>query len=180
LQIVLTTPGYDVDVGGDGLLSTTAPLVGSEVSAQCFEAAGAGPIELVPVARYSPEEPIPYGFYTTDAETEVGVISNDQYQALNPTTDAGSERSFADPGEPFGIYTILKRVAVADLGRIGGGRRGIQVCPRLSEPRFQSLVGHPLGCSRNLARQVDQRLGVAAIEHHGSIEHRPRQLGLAA
>jgi hypothetical protein len=106
LKIVLTTLGFDVDVGGDGLLSTTTPLVGTEVSAQRFEAAGAGPIELVPVARYSPQEPIPYGYYTTDAETEVGVISDDQYQALNPTTDAGSERSFADPGEPFGIYTV--------------------------------------------------------------------------
>jgi hypothetical protein len=106
LKIVLTTLGFDVDVGGDGLLSTTTPLVGSEVAAQRFEAAGTGPIELVPVARYSPEEPIPYGYYTAAAEVEVGVISADQYQALNPGTDAGSERSFTDPGVPFGIFTI--------------------------------------------------------------------------
>jgi hypothetical protein len=106
LKIVLTTLGFDVDVGGAGLLSTTTPLVGSEVAAQRFEVAGAGPIELVPVARYSPEEPIPYGYYTAAEEVEVGVISADQYQALNPGTDAGSERSFADPGEPFGIFTI--------------------------------------------------------------------------
>ena len=106
LMIVLTTLGFDVDVGGAGLLSTTTPLVGSEVAAQRFEAAGAGPIELVPVARYSPEEPIPYGYYTEDAETEVGVISADQFQALNPGTDPGSQPSFADPGAPFGLFTI--------------------------------------------------------------------------
>lgn len=106
LKIVLTTLGFDVDVGGAGLLSTTTPLVGSEVSAQRFEASGTGPIELVPVARYSPEEPIPYGYYTPDAEVEVGVISADQYQALHPTTDAGSERSFTDPGVAFGVFTV--------------------------------------------------------------------------
>jgi hypothetical protein len=106
LQIVLTTLGFDVDVGGTGLLSTTTPLVGSEVAVQRFEASGAEPIELVPVARYSPEEPIPYGYYTASAEVEVGVISSDQFQALHPKTDAGSEPSFAPPGAPFGIFTV--------------------------------------------------------------------------
>jgi hypothetical protein len=106
LQIVLTTLGFDVDVGGAGLLSTTTPLVGSEVAAQRFEASGAEPIELVPVARYSPEEPIPYGYYTASAEVEVGVISSDQFQELHPGTDPGSERSFAPPDEPFGIFTV--------------------------------------------------------------------------
>jgi hypothetical protein len=106
LKIVLTALGYDVDVGGEGLLSTTTPLVGSEVAAQRFEASGAEPIELVPVARYSPEEPIPYGYYTASAEIEVGVISSDQFQELNPGTDAGSETTFAPPGAPFGIFTV--------------------------------------------------------------------------
>jgi hypothetical protein len=105
LKIVLDTLGYDIDVGGAGLLSTTTPLVGSEVAAQRFKAAGAGEIELVPVARYSPEEPIPYGYYTAAGETELGVISNDEYQALNPKTDAGSESSFTAPAGEFGVFT---------------------------------------------------------------------------
>jgi hypothetical protein len=108
LKIVLDTLGYDVDVGGSGLLSTTTPLVGSEVAAQRFKAKGAAPVELLPVARYSPQEPIPYGFYTTSGETKVGTISNDQYQALNPTTDAGSERTFEPPAGEFGLYTVSK------------------------------------------------------------------------
>jgi hypothetical protein len=107
LKIVLDALGYDVDVGGNALLSTTTPLVGSEVAAPRFEAAGAGMVELVPVARYSPEEPIPYGYYT-NAEVVVGTISNDQYQQLNPTTDAGSMRSFAAPAGSFGIFTTSK------------------------------------------------------------------------
>jgi hypothetical protein len=108
LKIVLDTLGYKVDVGGSGLLSTTTPLVGTEVAAQQFQAAGAGDIEIVPVARYSPQEPIPFGFYSAQAETVVGTISNDQYQALNPKTDAGSKTSFADPGGAFGIFTTSK------------------------------------------------------------------------
>jgi hypothetical protein len=106
LQIVLTALGFDVDVGGAALLSTTTPLVGSEVAAQRFEAAAAGPIELVPVARYSPEEPIPFGDYTAQSEVEVGVISADQFQELHPSIDAGGATSFADPGAPFGLFTV--------------------------------------------------------------------------
>lgn len=108
LKIVLDTLGYDIDVGGTGLLSTTTPLVGSEVAAQRFKAAGAGAIQLVPVARYSPEEPIPYGYYTAGGEVELGVISNDQYQALKPKTDAGSESSFTAPAGEFGVFTSSK------------------------------------------------------------------------
>lgn len=109
LKIVLDTLGYDVDVGGTGHLSTTTPLVGSEVAAQRFKAAGAGAIGLIPVARYSPEEPIPYGYYTAQGEVEVGVISNDQYQALNPSTDDGSEPSFVAPDGEFGIFTTSQK-----------------------------------------------------------------------
>jgi hypothetical protein len=82
--------------------------VGSEVAAPRFKAKAAGPIELLPVARYSPEEPIPYGYYTADGEVEVGTIANDQYQALNPTTEPGSKLTFAPPAGEFGIYTVSK------------------------------------------------------------------------
>jgi hypothetical protein len=107
LKIVLDALGYDIDVGGSELLSTTTPLVGSEVAAPRFKAAGAGMVGIVPVARYSPEEPIPYGYYTTE-EVVVGTISNDQYQALNPTTDVGSKQSFPPPAGNFGIFTTSK------------------------------------------------------------------------
>jgi hypothetical protein len=107
LKSVLDTIGYNVNVGGAGLLSTTTPLVGDEVAAPRFKAASAAEIELIPVARYSPQEPIPYGYYNP-TEVQVGVISDDQYQALNPTTDAGSKRSFAPPAGEFGVFTSSK------------------------------------------------------------------------
>jgi hypothetical protein len=108
LKPVLDTLGYAINVGGAGLLSTTTPLVGDEVAAPRFKAANAAAeIALIPVARYSPQEPIPYGYYGA-SETQVGVISDDQYQALNPTTDAGSKRTFAAPAGEFGIFTTSK------------------------------------------------------------------------
>jgi hypothetical protein len=107
LKIVLDTLGFDINVGGAGLLSTTTPLVGDEVAAPRFKAASAADVELVPVARYSPEEPIPYGYYAA-SETQVGVIANDQYQALNPKTDAGSKLGFTPPAGEFGVFTTSK------------------------------------------------------------------------
>ncbi len=110
LKPVLDTLGFNIDVGGAGLLSTTTPLVGSEVAAPRFKAASAAEVELVPVARYSPQEPIPYGYYSgaSATETQVGIIADDQYQALNPKTDAGSKKSFAAPTGEFGIFTTSK------------------------------------------------------------------------
>lgn len=54
LKVVLDTLGYKVDVGGSALLSTTTPLVGSEVAAQRFQAAGAGDVRIIPVALLTP------------------------------------------------------------------------------------------------------------------------------
>ncbi len=108
LKPVLDTLGFNINIGGAGLLSTTTPLVGDEVAAPRFKAASAAEVGLVPVARYSPQEPIPYGYYAGATETQVGVISDDQYQALNPKTDTGSKKSFAAPSGEFGIFTTSK------------------------------------------------------------------------
>ena len=108
LKPVLDTLGYAINVGGAGLLSTTTPLVGDEVAAPRFKAAAAGEVEIIPVARYSPQEPIPYGYYVGATETTVGTIANDQYQALNPKTDAGTKLGFTAPAGEFGIFTTSK------------------------------------------------------------------------
>jgi hypothetical protein len=108
LKPVLDTLGFDINVGGPGLLSTTTPLVGDEVTAPRFKAASTADIELIPIARYSPQEPIPYGYYSAATETVVGTISSDQYQALHPTTDQGSKLSFPPPAGEFGIFTTSK------------------------------------------------------------------------
>ncbi len=108
LKPVLDTLGFAVDVGGAGILSTTTPLLGEEVQAFRFKAAGAAEVELTPVARYSPKEPIPYGYYVEAEETQLGVIESDQFQTLNPTTEPGTKPSFAAAALEFGIYTVSK------------------------------------------------------------------------
>ena len=105
LKAVLDTLGFAINVGGAGLLGTGAQPVGDEVAAPRFKAASAAEVKLTPVARYSPQERIPYGYYTAAAEVEVGVIASHQYQALNPTTEPGAKPSFAAPAGEFGIFT---------------------------------------------------------------------------
>ncbi|MDQ3395071.1 MAG: Ig-like domain-containing protein, partial [Bacteroidota bacterium] len=55
LNDIVKTLGYNINVGGTTLtLSTQAALIGEEVYAQLFQKVGAGNVEIVPVARYSP------------------------------------------------------------------------------------------------------------------------------
>lgn len=111
---VVQTLGYDVDVGGSTTTLGTGPApIGDEVPAQRFVKAGAGPVEFRVVARYSPFEAAPFGYYTGAApnvtRTELGVMSlgpadNVANRTLFPPLDAGAKGSF-DPGtEAFGIY----------------------------------------------------------------------------
>jgi hypothetical protein len=108
LKAVLDTLGFAINVGSAGLLGINAQPVGDEVAAPRFKAASAAEVELTPVARYSPQERIPYGYYNGATEVEVGVIASDQYQALNPTTEPGAKLSFAAAAGEFGIFTSSK------------------------------------------------------------------------
>ena len=108
LKPVIDTLGFAINVGGNGTLSTTTPLVGDEVQAFRFKASGTQPVELVPVARYSPAEPIPYGYYSGANEVPVGVIASDQFQTLYPATEAGAKLTFEAPASEFGLFTTSK------------------------------------------------------------------------
>ena len=69
LQDVVNTLGYAINVGWSGLVNpsgTDPGLVGEEVNVQFFEKAGTGNVEIIPVARYSPSEKLPYGYYFND------------------------------------------------------------------------------------------------------------------
>jgi hypothetical protein len=106
LADVLTTLGHPVDVGGDQLILGTADApLGAEVRAPLFVKAGSGPVTMVPIARYSPDESLPYGYYRPGAslvQTVLGTIDPGQYQTLDPTFTGG--RTF-DPGAAaFGLY----------------------------------------------------------------------------
>jgi hypothetical protein len=112
LQQVVDTLGYAIDVGGTTLsLGTGAAPIGDEVPAQRFKRASAGPVTMKPVARYSPDEPIPYGYYTSNTGQpviQVGIIQMGQEQTLLPEVDPASKPDF-DPGDvAFGLYATSK------------------------------------------------------------------------
>ena len=108
LQQIVDTLGYNVDVGARDLsLGSGDEAVGDEVLAPLFEKAGTGPVTLEVVARYGPEERLPYGFFYLDAAQpvmrEVGLIASSEAQKLLPARASG-EATF-DPGDvAFGIY----------------------------------------------------------------------------
>jgi hypothetical protein len=109
LAQIVEALGYAIDVGGKTLvLGTGANPIGDEVRAQRFRRATPGVVTLRPVARYSPDEPIPYGYYTRPGAapitTKVGTMRMGQEQTLLPGIEPGSLSDF-DPGDaPFGLY----------------------------------------------------------------------------
>ncbi|CAH0999302.1 hypothetical protein LEM8419_00600 [Neolewinella maritima] len=110
LQDVVNTLGIGIDVGWTTLTSSTAATPkGEEVNVPLFEAAGPGNVGIRPVARYSPAEELPFGWYTNIGGqvslNQVGVQSagDDQAQTLYPTLASGTT-SFDPQGAFFGIY----------------------------------------------------------------------------
>lgn len=106
---IVRTLGYAIDVGGTGLLLGTGPApIGEEVLVPLFRRAGPGAVTLTPVARYSPDDLLPFGYYTLSGTTPtlhpVATIALDQEQALLPALVPGGASGF-DPGDaPFGLY----------------------------------------------------------------------------
>lgn len=116
LQRVVSALGFELDVGGEALhLGMEADPIGHEVPRSLFQKADSGrPVEITPVARYSPPGPVPFGIYTVrDGEvrrTVVATLSDGplQHQTLHPQIVDG-DLSF-DPGEdPFGLFVEAER-----------------------------------------------------------------------
>ncbi|GBF06815.1 glycosyl hydrolase family protein [Deinococcus aerius] len=109
LAQIVQTLGYDIDVGGKNLILGTGPgPIGDEVLAPLFTKAGPGPVTLRPVARYSPDDPLPFGYYTpgsgSPALHPVAEIARGGEQRLNPPVSPGGRETF-DPGSAtFGLY----------------------------------------------------------------------------
>ena len=115
LNAIVQTLGYDINVGGTQLILPTTPApIGDEVLVALFQKAEAGPVTIQPVARYSPSEPLAYGYYLPNGDNaateEVAVIAGDQGQALNPTLAEGNQTF--DPGsQAFGLYADVTSYA---------------------------------------------------------------------
>lgn len=130
---ILTTLGYKLNVGlaqdnanpNRGKAVEQLPGVESgtdEIAAQRFVKAGAGDVTLSAVARFSPEGPLPLGWYpagnggmrtvvatmarATDAQT------SNKARLVGPPLEAGSAAGF-DPGsQAFGIWVYTDQLSM--------------------------------------------------------------------
>ncbi|MEO6454655.1 MAG: DUF1080 domain-containing protein [Ginsengibacter sp.] len=112
LKTIFEILGYHVDNGWSSLANHERPeLQGEEIKASYFRKAAKGKVEMIPVARFSPDFPLPFGYYTNSKtgpqNHQVGVLSktktHPQQSTLFPSLDSGTT-SF-DPGENvFGLY----------------------------------------------------------------------------
>ena len=112
LKTVIEILGYQVNNGWNTLANNLKPeLQGEEIIASSFQKAAKGKVEMIPVARFSPDFELPFGYYTASPKGpqlhQVGVLSKTkdklEHQVLFPSISSGSN-SF-DPGENrFGLY----------------------------------------------------------------------------
>ena len=107
LQDVVSALGMDIDVGWNKLTTGTDPaLRGQEVNAPLFVRANNNPVRIEPLARYSPTEAVPFGWYDADGGYQpVGLLSGEKAEAqtLFPALDSGSYE-FNPRQAVFGIY----------------------------------------------------------------------------
>lgn len=114
LSQIVEALGYSINVGWNSLANNSLPqLQGEEISSAVFRKASQGKVEMIPVARYSPDFELPFGFYNNENgninKHQVGVLSKatkfPEHQCLFPSISSGII-SF-DPGNSsFGFYTV--------------------------------------------------------------------------
>jgi hypothetical protein len=103
-----------VDIGWAGHRThVKAELVGPEIPEPRFRQANPGPVNLIPVARYSPNFLPPFGYYrgatsrpglTAIATLALASPSRYEHNCLKPSLASGDTEF--DPGaEPFGLFT---------------------------------------------------------------------------
>ncbi|WP_010177507.1 putative Ig domain-containing protein [Aquimarina agarilytica] len=110
LQSVVNTIGVGIDVGWTTLANGVNPdPIGDEVETELWVKASDAPVTLTPVARYSPAEELPYGWYTNQQTTQqFNVIDTletglQNAQRLFPPSKSGI-KEFDPQNEVFGIF----------------------------------------------------------------------------
>ncbi|MCP9236425.1 malectin domain-containing carbohydrate-binding protein [Lewinella sp. JB7] len=114
LQDVVDALGIGIDVGWTTLSNTTSVTPqGEEIIAPLFVAATAGNVGITSVARYSPAEILPFGWYTNTGGSvvpyQVGVQASGlaNAQTLYPSLASGTT-SFNPQGATFGFFVESK------------------------------------------------------------------------
>lgn len=113
LSMIVQALGYNIDVEGNQLqLDTSNILSGAEVKASLFGKAEANqPVMMIPVARYSPKEAVPFGYYFRNKKDQlryqkVGTLSDvsGEHQTLYPRLLSG-KISFDPKDTEFGLFS---------------------------------------------------------------------------
>ncbi len=113
LSLVVSTLELGIDVGWDELANhVRANLQGEELPPNLFQKSGKEDVEMIPVARYSPDFKLPFGYYTVKDSVpnlhEIGVLAvaseYPEHQTLFPKISSGSTR-FDPSFQTFGFYT---------------------------------------------------------------------------
>lgn len=114
LASIVSALGYQVNIGWATLANHCRPEIqGDELASDLFHKAGKGKVEMIPVARYSPDFELPFGFYTNTIEMpqkhQVGSLAKagafPEHQSLFPAIGSGANTF--DPGnQSFGFYAI--------------------------------------------------------------------------
>jgi hypothetical protein len=112
LSLIADALGYRINIGWNSLDNNTLPqLMGEEIAVAQFKKAGPGKVEMFPVARYSPDFALPFGYYVNSSSApqkkQVGILAvkdnYPQHQTLFPAIASGG--SSFDPGQnSFGFY----------------------------------------------------------------------------
>jgi hypothetical protein len=64
LAVITSALGYQIDIGWTSLANNALPqLQGEELSSPLFHKKGKGRVEIIPVARYSPDFELAFGYY---------------------------------------------------------------------------------------------------------------------
>jgi hypothetical protein len=115
LSLIVEALGYKIDLGWKSLANNLKPeQQGEELASALFKKAHAGkPVEMIPVARYSPDFPVNFGLYTNTRsgprQHQNGILAKatnfPEHQILFPNF-SGSTNAY-DPGDDeFGFYAI--------------------------------------------------------------------------
>lgn len=114
LSKIVEALGYQINIGWTSLAHHWRPeLQGDELAPSLFKKAESGRVEMIPLARYSPDFLLNFGFYTLSGhgpqQSQVGILAKaksfPEHQTLFPGLASGKNNF--DPGEKtFGFYAI--------------------------------------------------------------------------
>jgi hypothetical protein len=114
LESIVKILGYPINVGWSTLANHSKPILqGDEIATGTFQKAGEGKVEMIAVARFSPNFELPFGYYTNSPQGlqqhQVGILAKTkktlEHSTLFPVLSFGGT-TFDPENTTFGFYSI--------------------------------------------------------------------------